>query len=125
MSNSLPRLLLGTSAALLFFGGAVHALAFKKAVAALEASNLPAFYANASKGLWLIDSASLVILGIVFALLAGRPGVTSGIVVALVALIPAATSALLYYFIGAFMPAHLLLAAAALAFTAGLLLANV
>jgi hypothetical protein len=44
----------------------------------------------------------------------------SGLVVALLAL--AATTALLYIFIGAFVPAHFLLTAAILAFAAGLLL---
>jgi hypothetical protein len=122
MTSPLSRLLLLISAALLLFGGVVHALAFKKAVAAVADSNLAAFYARALKGLWLIDSATLIILACLFGLLAARPTMAGGLVVALMALIPAATAALLYYFIGAFMPAHLLLAAAALAFTAGLLI---
>lgn len=121
MTNPLPRFLLVISAAILLFGGAVHARAFKNTVAAVAASNLPAFYANALKALWLIDSATLVTLGIVFGLIAARPVMTSGSVVSLLALIPAATAVLLYYFIGVFVPAHLLLAAAALAFFAGLL----
>ena len=59
MHSLLSRLLLAASAALLLFGGAVHALAYKKAVAAVATSNLAAFYAQALKGLWLIDSATL------------------------------------------------------------------
>lgn len=124
MSNPIPRLLLAIAAAFLAFGGAVHALAFRKAAAAVAASNLATFYGNALKGLWLIDSATLVTLAAAFALIAVRPAMASGGVIALLALIPAATAAFLYYFIGAFAPAHLLLAAAALAFSAGLLLAN-
>jgi hypothetical protein len=123
MINSFPRLLLAVSAALLLVGGMVHALAFKKAVSAVAASNLPTFYANALQGLWLIDSATLVTLAIVFGVIVAWPHMASGAVVALLALIPAATAALLYYFIGAFVPAHLLLGAAVLAFSAGLLLA--
>ncbi|TMG84839.1 MAG: hypothetical protein E6H78_08640 [Betaproteobacteria bacterium] len=122
MINSLPRLLLATSGVLLFFGGVVHAVAFKKAVSTVGNSNLDAFYANALKGLWLIDSATLVTLAIVLGLIAARPAIASGAVVAVLALIPAATAGLLYYFIGAFMPAHLNLAAAALALCGGLLL---
>jgi len=123
MINSFPRYLLAASAALLLFGGIVHALAFKKAVSAVAASNLPTFYANALQGLWLIDSATLVTLAIVFGAIAAWPHMASGAVVALLALVPAATAALLYNFIGPFVPAHLLLGAAALAFSAGLLLA--
>src|SRR2546422_8504756 len=69
MSSSLSRLLLSISAALLLFGGVVHAFAFKKAVAAVTDSNLAAFYAKALKGLWLIDSATLIILACLFGLL--------------------------------------------------------
>jgi len=117
--TKLPRLLLLLSAAILVFGGAVHARAFKGAVAAIAASNLPAFYANSFKGLWLIDSATLITLGIVFGLFAVRPVTASGGVVSLLALIPAATAGLIYYFVGPFMPAHLLMTGAVLAFIAG------
>ena len=102
----------------------MHALAYKKAVAAVATSNLAAFYAQALKGLWLIDSATLVTLAIAFGVLAARPALASPAIIALLALIPAATAALLYYFIGPFPPAHLLLFAAALTFSAAALHAN-
>ncbi len=124
MHSLLSRLLLAASASLLLFGGAVHALAYKKAVAAVATSNLVAFYAQALKGLWLIDSATLVILAISFGLLVLRPALASALVIALLALIPAGTAGLLYYFIGPSPPAHLLLFAAALTFTAAALRAN-
>src|SRR5947207_14288143 len=124
MHSLLSRFLLTASAALLLFGGAVHALAYKKAVAALATSNLTAFYAQALKGLWLIDSATLVILSMSFGVLALRPALASALMIALLALIPAATAALLYYFIGPFPPAHLLLFAALLAFSAAALRSN-
>jgi hypothetical protein len=124
MSFLLSRLLLAVSATLLFFGGAMHALAYKKAVAAVAASNLAVFYAQALRGLWLIDSATLVTLAIVFGILSARPALASGTVVALLAFIPAATAGFLYYFIGSFVPAHLLLLAAALAFSAAAILLN-
>jgi hypothetical protein len=41
-------------------------------------------------------------------------------VIALLALIPAGTAFLIYFFVGSFLPAHLLLAAAVAAFVAGL-----
>jgi hypothetical protein len=102
----------------------VHAFAYKKAVAAVAISNLAAFYAQALKGLWLIDSATLVILALSFGVLALRPALASALVIALLALIPAATAGLLYYFIGPSPPAHLLLFAAALTFLAAALRAN-
>lgn len=125
MTKPLPRFLLAASAALLLFGGVAHSLAFKKAVAAVAGSNLPAFYGNALQGLWLIDAATLVTLGMVFGLISAGRFMTSGAVLCLLAMMPATTAALLYYFIGAFMPAHLLLLAAALAFSVGLMLPNV
>src|SRR5256712_14051415 len=117
MHSLLSRLLLAASAALLLFGGAVHALAYKKAVAAVATSNLAAFYAQALKGLWLIDSATLVTLAIAFGVLAPRPPLASGLVIALLPLIPPATAALLYYLIGPSPPAHLLLFASTLSFS--------
>lgn len=123
MTKALPRLLLAGSAALLFFGGIVHALALKKAVSAIASSNLQDFYAGALKGLWLIDSATLMVLATVLGVIAARPVLASGLVVALLGLVPATTAALLYFFIGAFVPAHFLLTAAILAFAAGRLLA--
>jgi histidine ammonia-lyase len=114
-------LFLGVSAALLLFGGAVHTLAFKKAVAAVAASDLAPFFGKALKGLWLIDSTMLITLAIVFGLIAVQPVMASSVVVALLTLMPAVVAILLYCFIGAIMPAHLLVVAAALGFAAALL----
>ena len=124
MTNRISRLLLATSSAILLFGGAVHTLAFQKAVAAVAASNLAPFFGKALKGLWLIDSTMLFTLAVVFGLIAARPVMASGVIVALLALIPAITAVLLDCFIGPIMPAHLLVIASGLAFLAGLLRVN-
>ena len=121
MANSLSRIFLGASAALLLLGGAVHTLAFKKAVAAAAASDLAPFFGKALKGLWLIDSTMLITLAIVFGLIAVRPAMASSVVVALLTLMPAVVAILLYCLIGAIMPAHLLVVVAALGFAAALL----
>jgi hypothetical protein len=121
MANSLSRIFLGASAALLLLGGAVHTLAFKKAVAAVAASDLAPFFGKALKGLWLIDSTMLITLAIVFGLIAVRPALASSVVVALLTLMPAVVAILLYCLIGAIMPAHLLVVVAALGFAAALL----
>lgn len=98
----------------------MHAAAFRKAVVAIDASNLARFYGGSSKGLWLADSATLFILAAIFGLIAVRPFVATRPLVILVALIPAATAILIYTFLGSFIAAHILLAIAALAFVAGI-----
>lgn len=121
MPNPLARILLVASAAILALGGLMHARAYGKAAAAVAASNLPAFYGDSLKALWLIDSATLVTLAVVFALAAFRPMMAAGFLLVLLALIPAATALLLYRFIGNFLPAHMLLASAIMATAAGIL----
>ena len=100
----------------------MHTLAFKKAVAAVAASDLAPFFGKALKGLWLIDSTMLITLAIVFGLIAVRPVMASSVVVALLALMPAVVAILVYWFMGAIWPAHLLLVVATLGFTGALLL---
>jgi len=114
-----PRLLLALSSVISALGGAMHATAFRKALAAIDASNLPYFYGGSSKGLWLADSTTLVIVAVIFGLIAARPSVASRPLVILVALIPAATAILIYTFLGSFIAGHILLAIAVLALAAG------
>jgi hypothetical protein len=120
MVTRTPRFLLAFSSLLSAVGGTIHAAAFKKALTAIDASDLPHFYGASSKGLWLADSATLFILAAIFALIAARPSMAARPFVVLVALIPAATAILLYTFLGNFVAGHLLLTIAALAFLAGL-----
>ena len=120
MVTRTPRFLLAFSSLLSAVGGTIHAAAFRKALAAIDASNLPHFYAASSKGLWLADSATLFILAAIFGMIAARPTMAARPAVVLAALIPAATAILLYTFLGNFLAGHLLLAIAAFAFLAGL-----
>ncbi len=90
MVTRTPRFLLALASLLSAVGGALHAAAFRKALTAIAASNLPRFYGGSSKGLWLADSATLFILAAVFGLIAARPSSATKQVVVLVALIPAA-----------------------------------
>ncbi len=113
------RFLLALSSIISALGGAMHAAAFRKALVAIDVSNLPRFYGGSSKGLWLADSATLFILAVIFALIAARPSVASRPLVMLVALIPAATSIMIYTFLGGFIAGHILLAIALLAIAAG------
>jgi hypothetical protein len=122
MNSRLPRILLTVSAAILLFGSYIHSSGFKKIVPIVSGSNLPAFYGNAFKALWLIDSVTLALFGVIFALIAMRIVNASHSLPSISALIPAGTSILLYIFIGMFIPAHMLLVATILVFIAGLMI---
>jgi hypothetical protein len=124
MTNKISRSLLAASAAVLAFAGLLHATAFNKAASAVASSNLPVLYANVLKAFWLMNSTTLIVLAVTLGLIAIRPSAATGSVIVLLALIPAAIAALLYTFMGMFIPAHLLLAAAVLALFAGLLRAR-
>ena len=102
----------------------MHASAFGKVLGAVGASNLPAFYANSLKSLWLVDSAGSFFMAVVFAWIAFRPVAAVGIIVVLLSLIPAATGVLLLIFIGRFFPAYMFLVSALLSFIAGVALSN-
>jgi hypothetical protein len=121
MTNVLSRIFLAVSSILLFLGGAVHTRSFEKAVAAVSASNLAPFFARAFKALWLIDSTMLFTSAIIFAIVGLRPALASRAVLALVALMPAVVAVLVYSFVGAIMPAHLLALASGLALAGTLL----
>jgi len=114
------RLLLAFSALLSAVGGAIHAAAFRRTLAAVATSNLSPFFGNSFMVLWLEDSCILFILAAVFGYIAVRPSAATKPVAVLLALIPAATAVLLYIFLGGFFAGHLLLAVAAMAFFAGL-----
>jgi hypothetical protein len=105
---------------MLALGGLMHARAFAKAAATVASSNLPAFYASSLNALWLIDSATLFVLALLFGLIAARPVLAAGAAIVILALVPAATAALLYTFMGMFLPAHILLAAAIMTAVAGI-----
>ena len=109
----MSRTLLVLPALLLTFGGVTHARAFGKAAAAVATSNIDPFFGRALKALWLMDSAGMFVLAAVCVALAVRPHVAPGPVLALLSLIPLSTAVLLYVFIGNFLPAHMLLIAAA------------
>jgi len=109
------RTVFATCSALLLFGAIAHARAFPGAAAALSDARMPERYAADFRVLWLADSATLLIVAIVLAMLAVRPAAASRSVTIAVAAVPAATAALLYTFVGNFYAGHLLLGTAAAA----------
>ena len=118
--SRLARLLLGFSATILVVGAFLHTSAFHRVPPAVDSSNLEPFFGKSLEALWLIDSATLTALALVFGLAAVRPGTVSRAVIAILACIPAATAVLLYVFLGPFIPAHMLLVAAVAALFATL-----
>jgi hypothetical protein len=113
------RALLATASLLLAIGGTTHFNAYGKAVAAVQGSNLPPYFGNALKGLWLMDSAGMLVLAAVCALVAITPNSASGWVMILLGLIPLSTAVLLYVFIGGFFGAHILIVTAIAIVVAG------
>ena len=123
MNSRVPRLLLATSAAIFAFGGIMHALAYAaKALPAISRSNLPPFFGAELKVLWLADSTTLMAIALVVGFLAARPYSASKAVIMLLSGVPAATAMLLYLFLGPFYAGHMLLAASAMVFAAGLIM---
>lgn len=118
----ISKILLVMAALVLAVGGVMHARAFAGTDAAVAASNLPAFYGNSLKALWLADSAILLILAALYGVVAVRPALASRTVVVLTALIPAATAACLYVFLGKFFAAHMLMGAGVMVVVAATLL---
>jgi hypothetical protein len=105
--------LLVIPALLMAAGGVMHLSAFRKAAAAAAGSNIPPFFGDALKALWVMDSCGMFVLAAVCVTLVARPDQASCLVVALLSLITHSTAALLYLFIGKFFPAHVLIVAAA------------
>lgn len=120
MRAIVSRLLLALAALVLAAGSVMHTSAFHKAAAAVAASNLEPFFASSLKALWLIDSATLLTLAIVFVVVAVRPATASRAIVLLLALVPAAAAFFLYRHFDHFPPAHLLAGAAISATIGGL-----
>ena len=116
------RLLLALAALLSFACAAIHASAYGRASGAIAASTLAPFFGAAFRGLWLIDSAAQLVLGLALALIALKPRSASRLLIAILALIPAATAALLYDYMGNFPPAYVLAAATIMIFAGALLL---
>jgi len=120
--KALSRILLAFSGILFAFGAYIHTSAFGKMSAAVAKSDLPAFFGNGFRVLWLQDSALQIVFAILFALVAIRPSLATRWVIAIVALIPFTTAATIYCVIGNFIGGHIFLTGALAAILGGLLL---
>ena len=120
MTGAMPRALAGLVALMQIGGGLAHASAFAGAAAIVDAAALPPFIAGSFKALWLIDSTLQIVIGLVAATLAWRPGLASGMLLALLGFIPLGSALLLYTFLPGFYAGHLMVATAAALIVAGL-----
>lgn len=114
-ANRRQRFFLLAAAVVLIVSAAMHAAAFGRVLAAVSRSDIDNFMAQGLKVLWLADSVVQFVLAFTFACAAFRPQFISRCGIAVLAFIPAITAALLYFYIGNFIGAHLLLLSSLLA----------
>ena len=117
----LSRILLSFSAIVFAFGAWIHTSAFGRMSGAVASSDLPPFFGNGFRTLWLMDSAVQIALALVFAIVATKPNAATKPIVILIALVPLSTAGFIYYFIGNFIGGHIFAAGAAAAVLAALL----
>jgi hypothetical protein len=119
--GNISRALLSLAALLMLAGGTGHSLAFRKAAAVVEGSNLSGQYATIFKGLWLSVGVMTILIGLAYLILAMWPRLGTKTALAVLGALPFASAISIYSTVGSFAPAHLLLASAAMVFTAALL----
>lgn len=105
------KICLIAATSILIVSAAMHASAFGRVTDAVSRSDLESFMGQGLQVLWLADSAVQFVLAFVFASAAFNTKFVSRAGIAVLALIPATIAALLYFFIGNFIGAHLLAAA--------------
>ena len=106
----LSRILLASSAIVFAFGSYIHTSAFGRMSETVAKSDLPAFFGNGFRTLWLMDSAVQIALALVFAIVAIKPNAATRPIVILIALVPLSTAGFIYHFIGNFVGGHIFLA---------------
>lgn len=115
------RWLLTAAGVLLLAGGSFHTWAYSKATAMIDASNLTARNAAIFKGLWLVDSGEVILIGLAFLALAWRPVLGNRALLGFLAALLIASALAIYFTVGNFPPGHVLVVSATLAITAALL----
>lgn len=116
----LGRGLVVLGSAILLLLAALHALSYGTVGGEIAKSNLPSFLAGGFRGLYLVFSAQLVILSILFVLLAWKPGGKTLLLLA--SMIPLAEFLVIAPFMGWFFGTELLAAGTACLLVGALLL---
>jgi hypothetical protein len=118
----LSRVLLAFSAIVFAFGAYIHTSAFGRMSDAVAKSDLPPFFGNGFRTLWLMDSSVQIALALIFAVVAIKRNAATRSIVVLIALVPLATAVFIYHFIGNFIGGHIFLAGGLAAVLGGLML---
>ena len=119
--RTVSRWLLAIAGVLLLAGSTFHTVAYGKATAMIDASNIPARNGALFKALWLVDSGEVLLIGLAFLALAWRPRLANRAGLGFLAALLLASTAAVYVTVGNFPPGHVLLVSAALAIIAALL----
>jgi hypothetical protein len=114
------RLLLTFASIVLAFGAVMHTSCFSEISGAVAKSDLVPFVGKGLKVLFLQFSVTAIVLAVVFATAAVRPGAVNKAMILLLALVPVITAVLSYYFIGNFIGGHVFLIAGVAAILGGL-----
>ena len=112
------RWMVGAAGVVLLGTSGMHALGYPPLSAQLAGSGIQPVWLAAVKGLWLVFSLHLVILGALLLAAASRPERASRGILAIAGLIPVGDTAMLLAFVGIF-PGSLALGLAALLLYAG------
>jgi hypothetical protein len=118
----LSRILLASSALVFAFGTWMHTSAFGRMSDAVAKSDLPPFFGNGFRTLWLQDSVIQIVFAIIFGLLAIRPAAATRFIVVILGLLPITTAVFIYHFIGNFVGGHIFVAGGLTAILGGLFL---
>jgi len=94
----------------------LHALGYRPVTAQLATSGMQAPWQAGIKGLWLIFSLHLVIVGALFLVACVRPGSVSKTVLVIAGLVPVGDTVMLYSFVGLFIGTVALAIAAVLVY---------
>lgn len=108
-TNKVFRASLAVAALILAAGGLVHGLNYTKASGVVGHSDLNPFFASAFNALWLCDSATSIVMALVFGALAVQPGWATRPLVVILALVPISSAAMIYATMGAFAAGHVML----------------
>lgn len=114
--ENLSRWALGAAGIIMVGTAGLHAIGYRPLAQQLAASNIHEAWAAGVRGLWLIFSLHLVILGGLLMTAAVTPTGVSRKVLVIVGLLPAADTVMLFSFVGVFVGTILLSVAALLVY---------
>ena len=118
MKNSTvtSRSALGAAGIIMVITAGLHALGYGPLTRELSGSNLGSFWLAGVKGLWLVFSMHLVVVGTLFIAAAIAPKVAGRVVLSIAGLVPAGDTLMLLAFVGVFIGTVLLGLAAVLVY---------